>query len=449
MNGTNSGLLSLLLMVLLSFLEGSLQAQDQEDLQQRVGELSEIPAREILKAAQEREGDFQARLESNGPEEILVYTTTPPVTRQPIGKLVLNISSFAPLSRVRVNQELVLMDAGTFDTALEFAYTLAPGENLFNARIESESGELQKTFTIFLETDEVKYQDPAKARKSSFSFITIGGIVRDDNINSASSDPKAAAKSSLTLVVVKQIATGYTSAVVLTGIVNADDQWSSEYRSREILFRQFSADWNDSAFDWGDLTVGLGLNEVGLSDPSRASSLRDSWNGSYKQGGSESFAGLQLKVPFEEELQWTSSLRLGIKTNPGVAEKDQTNKLGQKLDFQFVGQKWNWAGEYLTTNTPLDSTDSRTFSTTLKASMPIKPLKFGFQLGYSDTQNKAEDAAGIRKKNSKASGIFSVSYPLKSTMILDFSHKYEIQQTNVSGSDYRKNLDTLNLTLLF
>ena len=255
MNGTNSGLLSLLLMVLLSFLGGSLQAQDQEDLQQRVGELSEIPAREILKAAQEREGDFQARLESTGPEEILVYTTTPPVTRQPIGKLVLNISSFAPLSRVRVNQELVLMDAGTFDTALEFAYTLAPGENLFNARIESESGELQKTFTIFLETDEVKYQDPAKARKSSFSFITIGGIVRDDNINSASSDPKAAAKSSLTLVVVKQIATGYTSAVVLTGIVNADDQWSSEYRSREILFRQFSADWNDSAFDWGDLTV--------------------------------------------------------------------------------------------------------------------------------------------------------------------------------------------------
>ena len=126
MNGTNSGLLSLLLMVLLSFLGGSLQAQDQEDLQQRVGELSEIPAREILKAAQEREGDFQARLESNGPEEILVYTTTPPVTRQHIGKLVLNISSFAPLSRVRVNQELVLMDAGTFDTALEFAYTLAP-----------------------------------------------------------------------------------------------------------------------------------------------------------------------------------------------------------------------------------------------------------------------------------------------------------------------------------
>ena len=178
------------------------------------------------------------------------------------------------------------MDAGTFDTALEFAYTLAPGENLFNARIESESGELQKTFTIFLETDEVKYQDPAKARKSSFSFITIGGIVRDDNINSASSDPKAAAKSSLTLVVVKQIATGYTSAVVLTGIVNADDQWSSEYRSREILFRQFSADWNDSAFDWGDLTVGLGLNEVGLSDP-RASSLRDSWNGSYKQGAAK------------------------------------------------------------------------------------------------------------------------------------------------------------------
>ena len=150
------------------------------------------------------------------------------------------------------------MDAGTFDTALEFAYTLAPGENLFNARIESESGELQKTFTIFLETDEVKYQDPAKARKSSFSFITIGGIVRDDNINSASSDPKAAAKSSLTLVVVKQIATGYTSAVVLTGIVNADDQWIG-ISFPEILFRQFSADWNDSAFDWGDPTVGLGL----------------------------------------------------------------------------------------------------------------------------------------------------------------------------------------------
>ena len=449
MNRTNSGVLTLLLLALLSLLGGSLQAQDQGDMQQRVDELSETPTREILKAAQEREGDFQARLESSGPEEILVYTTAPPVTRQSTGRLVLNISSFASLSRVRVNQELVLLDAGTFDTALEFAYTLAPGENLFNTRVESESSVLEKTFKIFLETDEVKYQDPAKARKSSFSFITIAGVARDDNINSASSDPKAATKSSLTLVAVKQIATGYTSAVVLTGIVNADDQWNSEYSSREILFRQFSADWNDSALAWGDLTVGLGYNEVGLSDLSRASGLRDSWNGSYKQGGSETFAGLQLKVPFEGELQWTSSLRLGIKTNPGVAEKDRTNKLGQKLDFQYLGQKWNWAGEYSTTDTPLDSTDSRTFSTTLKASLPIKPLKFGFQLGYSDTQNKAEDATGIRKKSSKASGTFSVSYPLKPTMILDFSHKYEVQQTNVSGSDYRKNLDTLNLTLVF
>ena len=77
----------------------------------------------------------------------------------------------------------------------------------------------------------------------------------------------------------------------------------------------------------------------------------------------------------------------------------------------------------------------------------MEPLKYGFKLVYTNSQNKAADAtSGIQEKSAKTAATFSIDYPLHGTATLNFSHKYEMKQTNVTGSDYRKNVDTLNLT---
>lgn len=409
----------------------AVQAQD-ADLQQRADELSRMPTQEILQAARERKGDFQERLEPAGPEEILVYTDAPRATKEPNGVLVLNVSSLSALLEIRINEKAIRLEPGTYQSTVELPYRLTPGENLFQVSINSEAGVLENPYQIFLETEEVQYQDPAKARKSKFTLINIVGIVRDDNVNSVPSEPEVAAKSSFTLVGVGDIATGYSSAVVLTGIVNFDDQWDPQYTSREILFRQFSADWNDSASLLGDLTLGVGYNEIGL------------------EGMNETFAAFKLKMSLEEQLKWTSSLRYGLKKSPGVDDPTRVSQLGQKLDFQYMDLPWNWSAGYTSTDTPLDSTDSTELNTSVKVSLPMKALKYGFKLGYTNTQNKAADAtSGIQEKSAKTAATFSINYPLHGTTTLDFSHKYEVKQTNLSDSDYRKNVDTLNLTWIF
>lgn len=405
----------------------AVQAQD-ADLQQRADELSRIPTQEILQAARERKGDFQDRLEPAGPEEILVYSPAPRKTDEPSGQFVLNVSSLVPLLEIRINEKAIRLEPGTYRSTVELPYRLEPGENLFQVSINSEAGVLENAYEIFLETETIKYQDPAKARKSKFTLINIAGVTRDDNVNGTPSDPEAATKNTLTIVGVGEIATGYSSALILTGIYSTENQLDAQYRSRDLLFRQFGVDWNETAWMLGDLTLGGGYNEIGL------------------EGMNETFTSFKLKVPLEE-LKWTSSLRYGLKKSPGVDDPTRVSELGQKLDFKYLELPWNWSAAYTSTDTPLDSTDSTAFKTALKVSLPMEPLKYGLKLVYTNSQNKAADAtSGIQEKSAKTAATFSIDYPLHGTATLNFSHKYEMKQTNVTGSDYRKNVDTLNLT---
>ena len=69
--------------------------------------------------------------------------------------------------------------------------------------------------------------------------------------------------------------TGYSSAFVITTILNFDDQFDSKYDSKQIIFRQLGIDWNDQKTSFGDFTLGTGMNMVGLWDKEEQSEIRD------------------------------------------------------------------------------------------------------------------------------------------------------------------------------
>ena len=77
--------------------------------------------------------------------------------------------------------------------------------------------------------------------------------------------------------------TGYSSAFVITTILNFDDQFDSKYDSKQIIFRQLGIDWNDQKTSFGDFTLGTGMNMIGLWDKEEQSEIRDPLNKKYKK----------------------------------------------------------------------------------------------------------------------------------------------------------------------
>ena len=143
-------------------------------------------------------------------------------------------------------------------------------------------------------------------------------------------------------------------------------------------------------------------------------------------------------------------MRYGLQSKPGEKEKTKVSKLGQVLNFQYLDLPWSWSGEYSLVDTPTDSKDSKDISTALQFKIPIEPIKLGLELSFAESQRKsADNITKIRQKSTKTAGALLVAYPISAKMILEFSHRYEVQQTNNPGFDYHKNVDMLNFILIF
>ena len=159
--------------------------------------------------------------------------------------------------------------------------------------VTTDIGKTEKEFKIFLEDSFYKFSD---MRKSSFTLVNVFGLSKDNNANSSPSEKVEATKGSVTIVAIGQMVTGYSSAFVITTILNFDDQFDSKYDSKQIIFRQLGIDWNDQKTSFGDFTLGTGMNMVGLWDKEEQSEIRDPLNKKYKKIAQENFYQLKLKV---------------------------------------------------------------------------------------------------------------------------------------------------------
>ena len=280
---------------------------------------------------------------------------------------------------------------------------------------------------------------------------------KDNNANSSPSEKVEATKGSVTIVAIGQMVTGYSSAFVITTILNFDDQFDSKYDSKQIIFRQLGIDWNDQKTSFGDFTLGTGMNMIGLWDKEEQSEIRDPLDKKYKKIAQENFYQLKLKVNFNDLIKWETSLKHSMKDDYSTLMKTEetppkvyVSKLSQGFETNWLDLNWLLALDYSTTDAESDTKDFSSSGVSLKMTWPLNPVPLNLQYGITDQQNKVADPiTGIRTKNYSFFVETGANYQINSRLSLAYSHRYEVNESNIINSDYSKNTDTLNFTVIY
>ena len=388
-------------------------------------------------------------------DDLVIYITSPRSIQSNEGFFQIHINTFNPIREIKINEEKYKIDNLSYESSHDYANKkLKPGENKLVVEVITDIGKTEKEFKIFLEDSFYKFSD---MRKSSFTLVNVFGLSKDNNANSSPSEKVEATKGSVTIVAIGQMVTGYSSAFVITTILNFDDQFDSKYDSKQIIFRQLGIDWNDQKTSFGDFTLGTGMNMVGLWDKEEQSEIRDPLNKKYKKIAQENFYQLKLKVNFNDFIKWETSLKHSMKDDYSTLMKTEetppkvyVSKLSQGFETNWLDLNWLLALDYSTTDAESDTKDFSSSGVSLKMTWPLNPVSLNLQYGITDQQNKVADPlTGIRTKNYSFFVETGANYQINSRLSLAYSHRYEVNESNIINSDYSKNTDTLNFTLIY
>ena len=399
--------------------------------------------------------DKEEKKEDKPIDDLVIYITSPRSIQSNEGFFQIHISSFNPIREIRINEENYKIDNLSYEYSHDYANKkLNPGENNLIVEVTTDTGKIEKEFKIFLEDSFYKFSE---MRKSSFTLVNVFGLSKDNNANSSPSEKVEATKGSVTIVAIGQMVTGYSSAFVITTILNFDDQFDSKYDSKQIIFRQLGIDWNDQKTSFGDFTLGTGMNMIGLWDKEEQSELRDPLNKKYKKIAQEFFYQLKLKVNFNDILKWETSLKHSMKDDYSTLMKTEetppkvyVSKLSQGFETNWLDLNWLFALDYSTTDAESDTKDFSSSGVSLKMTWPLNPVPLNLQYGITDQQYKAaEPSTGVRTQNNSSYVVIGANYQINSWLSLSYSHRYEVNESNIINSDYSKNTDTLNFTVIY
>ena len=130
--------------------------------------------------------------------------------------------------------------------------------------------------------------------------------------------------------------------------------------------------------------------------------------------------------------------------------KVYASKLSQNFETNWLNLNWLLALEYLSTDEESDTNDFSKSGVRLKMTWPFKMISMNFLYGITDQQNKVADPlTGIRTKNYSFFVETGANYQINSWLSLSYTHRYEVNESNIINSDYSKNTDTLNFTLIY
>ena len=399
--------------------------------------------------------DKEEKKEDKPIDDLVIYITSPRSIQSNEGFFQIHVSSFNPIREIRINEENYKIDNLSYEYSHDYANKkLNPGENNLIVEVTTDTGKIEKEFKIFLEDSFYKFSE---MRKSSFTLVNVFGLSKDNNANSSPSEKVEATKGSVTIVAIGQMVTGYSSAFVITTILNFDDQFDSKYDSKQIIFRQLGIDWNDQKTSFGDFTFGTGMNMVGLWDKEEQSEIRDPLNKKYKKIAQENFYQLKLKVNFNDFIKWETSLKHSMKDDYSTLMKTEetppkvyVSKLSQGFETNWLDLNWLLALDYSTTDAESDTKDFSSSGVSLKMTWPLNPVPLNLQYGITDQKYKAAElSTGVRTQNNSSFAVIGANYQINSWLSLAYSHRYEVNESNIINSDYSKNTDTLNFTVIY
>ena len=130
--------------------------------------------------------------------------------------------------------------------------------------------------------------------------------------------------------------------------------------------------------------------------------------------------------------------------------KVYVSKLSQGFETNWLDLNWLLALDYSMTDAESDTKDFSSSGVSLKMTWPLNPVPLNLQYGITDQQYKAvEPLTGVRTQNNSSFAVIGANYQINSWLSLSYSHRYEVNESNIINSDYSKNTDTLNFTVIY
>ena len=94
------------------------------------------------------------------------------------------------------------------------------------------------------------------------------------------------------------------SSIYLRGVLMGDQHHDGQFESKEVLFKQFSLEWEERASWAGDFTISIGTNEAGTRDVPESNSPRDSLSNKYKLATRDNIYTMKAKNEIDKETTW-------------------------------------------------------------------------------------------------------------------------------------------------
>jgi hypothetical protein len=380
--------------------------------------------------------------------EVQIISTTPDKTEIVSGNFTVTISAFSPLRSIVINEQTQPLDNGSFDVTYSLPYELEIGENYFDLEVETEATRIEREIIIFRETEAIKKPTP----KPPFQLITIVGHTEDTNSGSApdGAEKIRALKSNMVLVPSYSHYINYRNTFDIKGLITTDRQWMESQRSKEILLRQVSFEWVRKYTALGDLTTGVGTNQLGLRDVPETSPLRDGWSSDFRKVSADSFLFGKFKLETDNEVTWQGKLEHkwknaeGSTTDDGVADK-------LELGSDFSINDWKYGGKlsYTLTDIQDDSKDKTDLKASFEVGVPTKPVALKIGHDWSQSEKRLENSDGVRQKDRKNVTSLGFTYPYAPWLIINFSRKLEQATSNLANKDYWKYQTALQLTVIY
>ncbi len=251
-----------------------------------------------------------------GSDEVVVVVFDASVTQQEVVDFRFKVSAFGRIDRVSLNGvPLVQPQLSSDEVDYTVRLKLEPGENEFVIEAWSESGFYQKTWTIFRETEEVRY---IRGPRSHWNWITLLERSWDTNVSKApeSGEVRNGAQWRLTLVPRWSYRLTYWTEVVVQGVLTQNEFDDASLNPYESQVLQLSAEAKQGLPEEGQWLTKLGRQEVAVNGAK--STLRNQlslgWNWDLprwglKTEGGWSGAEATALSPSGTELSWLGEVR--------------------------------------------------------------------------------------------------------------------------------------------
>ena len=379
-----------------------------------------------------------AELSEEELSEILIISNAPAKTKEISGNLTITISSFSPIRSVFLQGEQKEIDNNSYSESYSIPYKLDIGENKFVIEVTTETAVKKKKFVIFRETDILE----KKKEKTIFQLLTIFGYASDNNVNKSPEGEKQITSGKYNLILLPSYTHywDYRNAFAMQGLY-ATDRWHQvDLRAKQIIFRQLMFEWIRSYTPLGQITTGIGINELGLYDNEKKSAKRDRWDAEYRQIFADRFLNVAFKSVQPDQTTYQLKFERKFKNMIDAEGEDGVaDQLEGSSKFNIGTYRFNGRLRYTLTNVIDDQKDQSQWQGTFGVSFPIKLIFLKIQHEITATEKRVlSKKTGIKTKERMNVTTLTAIYSVAPWLMLNLAQKYVEKTSNLVKKDYSK-----------